>query len=64
MTMTAASKIRVVTKPMRGGLALPPDHRVQRDRGADAGEGGDQVEERAEEDLGVGAGAEDVGRDR
>ena len=62
MTMTAPSKIRVATKPIEAALALPLDHRIQRDGGADAGEGGDEVEERAQQDLGVGAGAEDVGR--
>ena len=51
MTMTAASKIRVATKPIDAALALPLDHRVERDGGPDAGEGGDQVEERAQQHL-------------
>ena len=35
----------------RCGTALPLDHRVQRDGRPDAGEGGDEVEERAQEHL-------------
>jgi hypothetical protein len=39
---------------------LPLDHREQRDGGADAGQGVDQVEEAAPQHAGVGTGADDV----
>jgi len=42
-------------------LVLSLDHRIQRDGGADAGEGDDDLEEGAPERAGVGAaGADDV----
>jgi hypothetical protein len=43
----------------RHAFVLPLDHRVQRDGGADAGEGDDYLEEAAQERAGVGAGADD-----
>ena len=43
-------------------LALPSDHREQRHRGADAGEGDDELEDGAQEHAGVAAGAQDPGR--
>src|SRR6185312_6219180 len=38
---------------------LPPDHRVQRDGGADTGESDDHLEKAAHQHAGVAAGAED-----
>ena len=43
----------------RHGLVLSLDHRIQRDGGADAGEGDDDLEEGAPERAGVGAGADE-----
>ena len=45
MTMTAASKSAGGDEAEREPFALPLDHREQRDGRADAGQGGDQVEE-------------------
>ena len=55
MRMTAASKIRVATKPIDAALTLSLDHREQRDGRPDAGEGGDEIEEGAQQHLVVGA---------
>ena len=38
---------REVTNPRANGLVLAPDDRVQRDGGADAGDGDDHVDEGA-----------------
>ena len=46
-------------KAKREAFVLPPDHRVQRDGGADAGERDDHLEEAADEHGRVAAGAED-----
>ena len=46
-------------KAERDAFVLPLDHRVQRDGGADAGQGDDHLEEAADQDAGVAAGAED-----
>jgi hypothetical protein len=46
-------------KAKREAFVLPLDHRVERDGGADAGEGDDHLEEAAHEHAGVGAGAEE-----
>ena len=62
MTMTAASKRRVVTKPSAKPSCWRLTTGEQRDGGADAGEGVDQVEEAAQEHAGVRAGADDVVR--
>ena len=43
-TMTAPSKIRRGQEPDRGGSALALDHRVERNRDADARQGRDEVE--------------------
>ena len=43
----------------RGAFVLPLDYRVQRDGGADAGQGDDHLEEGAREHAGVAAGSED-----
>jgi len=43
-------------------LVLPLENGVQRDGGADAGEGHDDLQEAADEDLSVCAGADDVVR--
>ena len=64
MTITAPSKIRVVTKPSASASLCRLITGIERDGRPDAGEGGDDVEERAQQDLAVGAGADDVGRDR
>ena len=46
----------------RDPFVLPLDHRVQRDGGADAGEGHDDLQDAAEEDGSVRARADDVVR--
>ena len=46
----------------RDPFVLPLDHRVQRDGGADAGEGHDHLQDDADEHAGVRAGADDVVR--
>ena len=46
-------------KAERDAFVLPLDHRVQRDGGADAGQGDDHLEEAAHEHGSVAAGAED-----
>ena len=46
-------------KAKRGAFVLPLEDRVQRDGGADAGQGDDHLEEAAHEHARVGAGADD-----
>src|SRR6185436_20988235 len=43
----------------RHALVLSLEHRIERDGGADAGEGDDDLEKAAPERAGVGAGADD-----
>ena len=49
-------------KAQRDPFVLPLDHRVERDGGADAGEGHDQFQGAADEHAGVRPGADDVVR--
>ena len=60
--MMAASRSPRADEAQRDSLVLPLDHRVQRDGGADAGEGDDHIEEAADEDGGVRSRADDVVR--
>ena len=58
--MPAASRARTCDEAERASFALPPDHRVQRDGGADTGEGHDHLEYATDEDRGFRTRADNV----